>query len=650
MLLLALSLGSFIHSALRSPETPFLVHDPEAVWITNPRPVVPEILRTRLGEGTPAIFTRRFDIEEARAAGQATLRLRALGEIELELNGHTVPFPKGQRACLKVPCRRSVARILLPGENSIRARILNSVGPPALHLSVEGGTINLGTDGRWMVSMGDGIEEHAVRADDTRPYLGALDFPTPLAALRGRAAEFLALWAACALGFLAGRRFLPRSALRYLPELALVVLSVFWVFLFVAKFVHIPLPVGYDANFHLQYILYVANEHTLPLASYGWSMYHPPLYYVAQAILLSVFDPARGGVGEQWLLKLLPFVSGLGMVWITYAVAGRLFVRNEPAVLFAVLFAGTLPMNVYMSGYLSNEPLHAFLVSAAVLVAIDLMKQPAPSRTSIVFLSGILGLAILTKYTALLVVPIVVFFVGFNLRGAHGASGRRVASVVGGTLVGVTLLGGWVYLRNWIHFGDPLIWNLDLPSGNTWWQPPGFRTIDYYLGFGESLRHPFFSVFHSFWDAMYSGIWGEGLPPSVWLLGVRHGLWNYELMAAGYLLALPATAIVLFGFLKALRASLAGPDLTRRSSFNLLIVLMYVISFSVLSYSARVPSWGNIKAVYALCLVAPVAVCAGLGFSAVDRWLSSPRWVLLRAAFYGWFGTFLIVVALAYAS
>ena len=646
LLLLLLCAAILLFSIFREPRTPFIFHDDQAIWITNPRPVSAGTFLARLGEGPTAIFTRRFNHE--RSAEAVSVHVRALGEIQLQLNGHAVPLGRGQRACSKSPCRSLVSQLMISGENSIRAHITNSLGPPLFYLRLESPEVELATDERWQVSMDDGPAELASSADDTRVYPGALEATTPMNALRDRADRLVALFAICSLLFLARRRLVPNVVRRHPAEFVLAILSLFWAFLYAAKFVHIPLQVGHDASGHLQYISHILEERSLPLATDGWVTYHPPLFYVAAAALRSIFDPVHGGQGEQWVLKFLPFISGLGMVWVTYALGRRLFGRNQPATVFAVMFAGVLPMNVYMSGYISNEPLYSLLVSVSLLVAARLFTEPRPSIATLVLLSVLLGLTILTKYTGLLVVPIVVFFVAFHMLLARRVSARRVAAISGGILLGVSLIGGWAYLRNWIHFGDPLIWNQDPYKGYTFWQQPGFRTIDYYLGFGESLRHPFYSVFHSFWDAVYSGIWGEGLPASTTSLSQRHELWNYDLMSVGYLLALPATATMLFGFVKATVQSLTGADLSRRLLLSLIVALTHVVSFSLLAYSVRVPYWGNVKATYALCLVVPVAVCAGFGFSTVDHWLATRRRPVLRAVFYGWLGTLVAVLGLSF--
>jgi hypothetical protein len=312
------------------------------------------------------------------------------------------------------------------------------------------------------------------------------------------------------------------------------------------------------------------------------------------------------------------------------------------------VFAGTLPVNLYMSGYVGNEPLFAFLTAVALAIVAPLLLEREKSPRRVAALGVALGLGLATKYTALITTPVFVFFLAFELVLAEGERARRVALLCGGVLLGALCVGGWVYLRNWIHFRDPLIWNLDVPGALIWWQTPGFRTLDYYLGFGESLSHPFFSLFHSFWDGLYSSAWGDGAPPSIYHLDERHALFDYDAMASGYLLALPATAIIGVGLVRVIREALAGDDLRRRSFFTLVAALLFVMLFSLLSLSLRFPFWGALKASYALAAVTPIALCAGVGGARVHAWLARRFGPAACAVYYGWLGAFVGTIVVAF--
>ena len=138
------------------------------------------------------------------------------------------------------------------------------------------------------------------------------------------------------------------------------------------------------------------------------------------------------------------------------------------------------------------------------------MRRDEPSRGRLGALACVLGLAVLTKFTAWVAVA---WIAGALLARGVVLDGRgaRGALPAAGVLAGVAALGGWFYLRNWLHFGRPFVGNWDLPGRLGWWEQPGFHTADYYLRFGESMRHPFFAGYQSFWDGVYSTLWGDGL-------------------------------------------------------------------------------------------------------------------------------------------
>jgi hypothetical protein len=643
---IVLATASLFASIVHDPEIPFLIESDDADWITIDRPVGLETLLALPQASPRAEFQRSFRLEGAPS--RARLDVNGLGALELRLNGRTLALPGGERACFKRDCTPAVDGLLRAGANRIEVVVRNATGPPLLRLRLQTEELALASDDSWQVSVDGGPAAPAIRADDTRPFLESRALPSAGAELRRQAPVLaLAFLAACGL-FVAARRALPPAALRHAPAATLAAVSGYWLYVFVVKFIRLPAHIGYDAKFHIEYIHWIAERHTLPLASDGFSMYHPPLFYGLAAGLVGAFSPAAGGPAEQAVLKLIPFLCGLGMVFATHGVMRWALPDDPRAACFAVLFAGTIPVNLYMSAYVSNEPLFALLTGAALLVATPLLLRPEKPTARLAALAVVLGLALMTKYTALITVPVFVFFIGFELVTAEGATLRRAGAIAAALLLAALAIGGWVYVRNWLHFGDPLIWNLDVAGGLPWWQPPGFRTADYYLGFGESLRHPWFALFHSFWDAFYSSTWGDAAPPSIYHLAERHTLWNYPAMSAGTLLALPATGLFAVGVAQVLAGAFTGDDRRRRCFFTLVAALLFALAFSVVSLSIRFPFWGALRASYALAGLVPATVCAGIGAASVDRWLDERGRQVLRAILYGWFAVFVAVLVVAF--
>jgi hypothetical protein len=647
LLAMLLAASVVIWTATASPEAPYLRAHPAAAWITPPVPVFPSTHVVIPHSEPAATFRRAFTL--AGPQGEGWLRVRALGSLDVEVNGEPVPLPAGDRDCLKRECTATLTN-LRAGQNDLRAKVRNGTGPPALWLSLESPGSRLATDEEWGVAVADAPESSAAIADDTRTFDDAATVATPLEALRARSGVVGALFVGSALLFLVGRRSARPALLRHAPEIALGVATLFWVGLYFSKFAEIPIESGFDGRFHVQYVRHVAEHGRLPLATGGPAMYQPPLFYASAAGLHALFDPDPDAAGERWLLRLLPFLSGLGMVWIAWALVRRLAPDDAAAAIFAVALTAFVPVNLYMAAYVSNEPVHAALASVGLLVLCTAILSGRVTRPTLGALAFLLALCAMTKYTALGIAAVFAFFLAFSLCLAERTSVGRAASAALVVLGGATLLAGWVYVRNWIHHGDPLIWNVDLPGGGTWWQPPGFRTAGYYLGFGESLRHPFFSGFHSFWDGLYATFWGEGLPPTAYRLAERHGVWDYDWMSAGYLLALPGTAVLGVGSIRTLRDALVGDDLRRRSVLTLLLSLIALVALGLLQISIRWPVWGAVRASYLLVVLVPLAMVGALGFSSIDRWLERLGGAPLRAILYGWLGAMTGVFALSFAA
>src|SRR5205807_432429 len=168
-----------------------------------------------------------------------------------------------------------------------------------------------------------------------------------------------------------------------------------------------------------------------------------------------------------------------------------------------------LPMQLYMSHYPTNETLAALLVSASLYFALRMAKGGAATWKSYCVLGLLIGAALLTKATAVLVVPFIVLALARQLT-CQRASVTRWAGMLGSMLCIAILICAWHYIRI-SQYGSPLIGGSDPVIGVFWWQDDGYHTVSYFARFGESLVHPLFSATASFFDGLYSTLWGDGL-------------------------------------------------------------------------------------------------------------------------------------------
>lgn len=643
--LLALAIGGGLaRDVLWSPAVPFLSHR-DAPWIVAQTPLQTHGMEIDRAHPPTSFFARPFSAE--RSGAPVRLYVRALREVELFLNDRALPLEPADWSRWKRVRSLDLTPHLAAGENVISARVRNPDGNPALQLWIDGLAERVETDERWLAAWEGDPVAHAARAEDgTRhPEAGAL--PAPAASLARHAGPLALLAALGALAFLGLRRLPPRLAQRA-PALARVLAALFWALVF-CRALAFPAEVGFDAAAHLAYIDWIGEHRALPEPGQGGSIaYHPPLYHAGSALLRRLLGPL--GVGDHATALLLPVASGLGMAFVAGAMARALAPGAAWLEAGAVLAAAVLPMSATIASTASNEAPHALLASLALLAALRALLRARASHRDDALLGAALGAAALTKYTGLLWLPILTGAVAVKRLGVERTSIARAARGLALTAGIALALAGWVYLRNLLASGDALVWNLNADPGKSWWQLPGFHTAGYFLRFGDALSRPWFSSFYSFWDSVYTTLWGDGLLSGATDPGHAIRRWRYEAMAAGYLLALPATLLVAAGWLVAARAACRGQDLGRRLALSLLVLLPPLFLAALASLALRYPFWSAPKAFYALALGPTLALLGAFGFAALDSALAARAPLALRALPYGWASAFLATAAWSFAA
>jgi hypothetical protein len=640
-----------VDAAVRNPDVPFVRQAGGPDWIMANTPVDSNAIRVDLDHVPHVTFTRRFELDEV--PDSAHIRARALREAEYFLNGKRLTLHGQAAGSWKRPSVLSAAEGLQRGENELRVRVRNPRGPALLQLRLESldGTLRIETDARWLALLSaepGPILVDTMKAIDTRPHPQSRSGPVTSQKFAKHAGALSLCFVLSSLLYLVLGRVLPSEARTRMPEFTLTAVSVFWIAVYAAKTSQLPVLMGFDIVGHLEYIDFLRERRALPLATDGWSTYHPPLAHLVTALLLGPIDLLRENAAARWLVRLPTLAAGLGNVWVVYFAARRLFRRDALRTSLAIAFAGLLPMNVYMSAYVSNEPLNSFLVSLSLLLACNLLLRSELEPSRIAALAGTLGLAILTKFTALIAVPLVAVFAAAKVWLQDGRRFARGAAVAAGLLVGTGLVGGWWYLRNWLLLGRPVVGNWDLPGNAAWWEQPGFHTLSYYTSFGSSLQYPFFAGYQSFWDGVYSTFWGDGLVAGMIRLGTRHTAWNYDFMMLGYWLALPATGLLILGFGRGLRFCVRADGLERRIAMSLLLAFLSTLSFALLAITLRLPYYAQAKAFYMLSGILPLALVASLGLAWIPERLSAPRWLPLRVLYSGWLGTLAFVIVMSF--
>jgi len=629
-LALAASVAWILHAALFDPDVPFLTHTGDPDWIGALDPVNRDAIVVDPNDVPRTTFVRRFALDALPP--QARLSVRALGDLELRINERVVDASPPDGSWKRVT-QVDVAAALVRGENEIRAAVANPRGPALLQLRLPG---VVETDAAWQAIGDDGRVRETARATDVRVDPQSLGVPGTGAVLVRRAAVLGLLFALGAIGCVAVGRSLPDAVRERAPEWVLAAGTGFALLVYGLRSTSLPVLMGFDIVGHLAYVDFLLEGRGLPLATDGGSMYHPPLGHAVIALVAALSDVSRDDAAARTLYRLPTFLASVGNVWMAWAVARRLLAGDVLRQALAVGFAALLPMNLYMGAYVSNEPLHAFAVSVSLWAACGLLLTHRVRPGPVAGLCVALAAAILTKFTALLAVPIAAFFLAAKTWGVDRTSALRALAWGGGVLLGTALLGGWFYLRTWLRLGRPVVGNWDLPGGPLWWEQPGFHTPAYYTSFGQALSHPFFAGYASFWDGVYSTFWGDGLASGMARLATRHDAWSWEFMTAAYWLAFPATLLLGVGFARAVGFALRGDGLRRRLAMSLLLVFLYAVSFALLAITLELPYYAQAKAFYALSAIVPISIVAGLGLAWPLERLRGPRWLPVRMLYCGW--------------
>lgn len=287
------------------------------------------------------------------------------------------------------------------------------------------------------------------------------------------------------------------------PDVYLLPILALFVALGVAYSLVVPPFEASDELWHYPMVQFIATHWALPVqdpANVGpWRQEgsQPPLYYALAAaatfwidtsdmpqvrylnpqadlgvanpdgnINLVVHDPAReafpwrGTVLAVHLIRLLSVGMGSAAVFLTYRLVYTLFPRRPLLALGATAIHAFTPMFIFISGSVNNDNLVVPLCSLALLW----MVRPSVRTRDALFLGLLVGLAALTKESALGLLPLALLAVA--VRGWTQTLGvrwsQRLLAVLRlslGVLLPALAVAGWWYVRNLRLYGDLLGWS-----------------------------------------------------------------------------------------------------------------------------------------------------------------------------------------------
>lgn len=413
------------------------------------------------------------------------------------------------------------------------------------------------------------------------------------------------------------------------PRLVLGTVCGTFILLLLYNLARYPRPTGYDVDAHIDYVRFIVEQGALPFADDGWQMFQAPLFYLLGVL---IFAPVRAFADIETAgiaLRVLPMLCGLAQIPLAYWAARCVFPERRGLQALAAVLAAFLPMNVYMAHGISNEPLAGFLGAGVAAMGIWLMSRPAVAwRVRDGALLGLLlGAAVLTKVSAVLLVPPLMLALGYHAAvsgiGRAGITGeppvprrwawlRPVTRVVVPMAMVCAGVAAWWYVRNWIALGSPFVGGWEDERGIDWWQDPGYRNAAQFLVFGRALQQPIYASFASVWDALYSTFWLDGQLAHVTPEG--QPLWNLTWLIASAWTAAPLMIAMFVGVGVALARFWRGDA---AALFCVVAPAVYVMAIVYLFL--QVPIYSTAKASYMLAVTPCLVMLMLYGLAVLPR-------------------------------
>ncbi|MFC1714717.1 ArnT family glycosyltransferase [Candidatus Poribacteria bacterium] len=627
--LICLSPFAFLfYQAWYSPKIEFLVPSFRGDWILHSANKLSGIVE----------FRRRFQLRDIPA--KCEIRVRAMMQFSIAVNGQTVEVDSQREEHNWKSARRyDIASMLQKADNAIIIRVSNPEGPPAL--LVEGptlgspeGKIKLSSDTNWEAAPDPNFDQWVSVVPTLKDKARLEEKKGPIQKSPRYAIYIIAFAVYVIFILLAikpwrifhrpdsdipprapGRRRLLSS----IPFLVIIVIVLIINVHNTAIYSHERS--GFDWKGHVEYIRYMASNWRTPIATEGWEMFQPPLYYFLSAIIYKLFGGAAAEPGSLKAVQIMGTFSGVANACFAWLVLRKLFKENYLIQLLGFSVVAFLSMCFYMNPLISNEIFSGSVISLAIYMLIRYGFKKRVRIHQALILGAVVGLALLSKYTAAFVFLTAVTILMIRVL-TNPSTRRREVTALAVFLIVVFALSGWLYIRNLVKFHDPFIGNWDQKSGYHYEQHHGYRTLGFYLKFGSVFFHkPERSRWASFWDGKYGSMWMDTHGSFLKTNDDQANLYGSIII---YLALLPSVSILL-GFCQSLRSAFKSA----RCNPNFALIMVFVLTFiSLLSFTMEVPFFSTIKAFFYLSLLPVIAVFAGKGLYTMSRNLGKFRFIL----------------------
>jgi hypothetical protein len=561
------------------------------------------------------------------------LIFRAFRSGRVTIDGTVIDRGKWDTDEWKIPRAALFPRRLAAGHHVLEVTVSNMASHPCLWAHCQ--KLGITTGPGWDASTLSEPFVPAVPATIMRSPDVAGEFPSVAEAFRAIAPWLAGIFCVSLAWILWNNRTVAGAVSRPLALLTPCrvrwLLLAGWVVLAVNNMWRLPRDMGFDVQQHYEYVDFISRYRRLPLATDGWQMFQPPLFYLVASPWYSLFQMFLGGETLVKLMRFLPLLCGLVQIEIVYRAARVVFPDKDDLQIIATTIGALVPMQICIAQVFGNEPLAGCLTAGLILLCFRLVVDPTSPRSPRFFLGfgALWGLAVLSKLTPVLLAPLLAVAVIWQRRaeapqlppestdrrpnrkellrldpGTWGAGFVRFAIVV----AACSLTAGWFFARNWVYLGRPVIFGGTPESGFLWWQDPGYRTWKQLTAFGTSFWHPVYSGTRGVWDSLYSSMWLDGSVSGT--IATPSSIpWHLSWMEAGAWLAVVPLGLMIAGLFAIWRKDMAQS----RSALLFAIAAILIYLAAILDLYVRLPIYSTAKATYMVGLLPCFAILAAAG-------------------------------------
>ena len=362
----------------------------------------------------------------------------------------------------------------------------------------------------------------------------------------------------------------------------------------------------------------------IPPPDAGWQFFQTPLYYLISAQGLSFLASFMSVDAALPYLKVIPLLCGALQIELSYRLVKLVYPKRYRLQIMGIMFGGFLPMNLFISQFVGNEPLAGLLGGLCILIVAQKLRiNLAPAKKEACFIGVILGLAILSKVSnILLVVPIFLLMNGTVKESllVSRIMDRRYLVPAGIILTTAVLVCSWYFIYCYAVSGNAFWSGWDGSTERQWWQDAGFRTIAYYTHFGSVFVHPVFAGIHSFWDGIYATLFADGM-----MSGIADPKfippWNYPLMQITSWLSVIPAVLVICGLIFMFKAG----DRSVQWVLQFCGACLVTFTLAILYMSLIVPTYSAVKSTYALACIPAMALLMAAGADYLSSTISIVR-------------------------